>query len=178
MKIIILQGSPNINGSTNLLVQSFTKGAEESGHTVERIDVSRLNVKPCVGCLACGYEGPCAQKDDTDKVKGALLSADMVVFATPVYYFGMTAQLKAVVDRFCAYNSSLHAKGLKSALLTVAWNSDAETFEPLIAHYKAIANYCHFKDQGMVIGRGCGSTVMTSRSGYIEEAYKLGKGLR
>ena len=56
MKIVILQGSPNINGSTNLLVSSFTKGALESGHDVKRFDVSKMGINPCIGCLACNYE--------------------------------------------------------------------------------------------------------------------------
>ncbi|MCI6766707.1 MAG: flavodoxin family protein [Lachnospiraceae bacterium] len=75
---------------------------------------------PCTGCVACGYEGPCVQKDDVEMIRQKLLASDMVVFATPLYYYGMSAQLKLVVDRFCAYNSSLNSRHLKSALLTVA----------------------------------------------------------
>ena len=70
--------------------------------------------------MACGYEGPCVQKDDVEMIRQKLLASDMVVFATPLYYYGMSAQLKLVVDRFCAYNSSLNSRHLKSALLTVA----------------------------------------------------------
>ena len=102
----------------------------------------------------------------------------MVVFATPLYYYGMSAQLKTVVDRFCAYNSSLHAKNMKSALLTVAWNADDWTFEALEAHYKTLVRYCGFKDQGMILGYGCGSPEMTKRSKYVEDAYLLGKKLK
>lgn len=65
----------------------------------------------------------------------------MVVFASPLYYYGMTAQLKAVVDRFCAYNSSLNSRHLRSALLTVAWNADDWTFEALVTHYKTLVRY-------------------------------------
>ena len=101
----------------------------------------------------------------------------MVVFATPLYYYGMSAQLKIVVDRFCAYNSSLHGKHMKSALLTVAWNADNWTFEALEAHYKTLVRYCGFKDQGMVLGYGCGSPDMTKRSPHVEEAYQMGKNL-
>ena len=72
------------------------------------------------GCVACGYEGPCVQKDDVEMIRQNLLASHMVVFATPLYYHGMSAQLKLVVDRFCAYNSSLNSRHLKSALLAVA----------------------------------------------------------
>ena len=134
MKIVVLMGSPNINGSTSMLVQSFRKGAEEKGHSVCVIDVCKLNIAPCTGCVACGYEGDCVQRDDNELIRQKLLGCDMVVFATPLYYYGMSAQLKIVVDRFCAYNSSLNRRHLKSALLTVAWNSDDWTFEALVTY--------------------------------------------
>ena len=177
MKIVVLMGSPNKNGSTSILVDNFKRGAEESGHGVDVIDVCHADVNPCIGCVRCGYEGPCVQQDDTRTIKAALLSADMVVFATPLYYYGMTAQLKAVIDRFCAYNSSLNSRHLKSALLTVAWNADDWTFEALTAHYKTLVRYINFADMGMVLGHGCGTPSMTAHSRYPQEAYQLGRNL-
>ena len=177
MKIIVLMGSPNRRGSTSILVDEFVRGAEESGHQTEVIDVCHANIHPCTGCVRCGYEGPCVQKDDVEKIRASLLSADMVVFATPLYYYGMSAQLKTVVDRFCAYNSSLNSRHLKSALLTVAWNADDWTFDALEAHYKTLVRYINFEDKGMVLGYGCGSPSMTKRSIYPAQAYQLGKNL-
>jgi putative NADPH-quinone reductase len=112
-----------------------------------------------------------------ETIRGKLLVSDMVVFATPLYYYGMTAQLKAVVDRFCAYNGSLNRKHLKSALLSVAWNADDWTFDALTAHYKTLVRYINFDDMGSVLGAGCGTPSMTKRSPYPEKAYKLGKNL-
>lgn len=177
MKIILLQGSPNKNGSTNILAENFIKGAKEAGHQVTRYDVAQMNIKPCTGCVACGYEGPCVQKDDNEKIRAAVLSADMIVFATPLYYYGMSAQLKIVIDRFCAYNSSINRKHMKSALLTVAWNSDDWTFEALESHYHTLVRYLDFEDCGMVLGYGCGNLAMTKRSKYPETAYRLGRNL-
>ena len=177
MKIILLQGSPNKNGSTDILAENFIKGAKEAGHQVTRYDVAQMNIKPCTGCVACGYEGPCVQKDDNEKIRAAVLSADMIVFATPLYYYGMSAQLKIVIDRFCAYNSSINRKHMKSALLTVAWNSDDWTFEALESHYHTLVRYLDFEDCGMVLGYGCGSPAMTKRSKYPEMAYRLGRNL-
>ena len=110
-------------------------------------------------------------------IRQKLLAADMVFFATPLYYYGMSAQLKTVVDCFCAYNSSLNSRHLKSALLTVAWNADNWTFEALEAHYKTLVRYINFRDCGMVLGLGCGTPGMTKRSRYPQEAYLLGRGL-
>ena len=177
MKITVLMGSPNRSGSTAILAESFAKGAKEAGHSVEIIDVCHANIHPCTGCVRCGYEGPCVQKDDVEKIRKALLSSDMAVFATPLYYYGMSAQLKTVVDRFCAYNSSLNSRHLKSALLTVAWNADDWTFDALEAHYKTLVRYINFKDMGMVLGYGCGSPSSTKRSRYVQDAYQLGKSL-
>ena len=177
MKIVVLQGSPNKKGSTNILAEEFTRGAREAGHEVCRFDLTDLNIHPCTGCVACGYEGPCVQKDDNQKVRTAMLEADMVVFATLLYYYGMSAQLKIVVDRFCAYNSSITRKHMKSALLTVAWNSDDWTFDALESHYQTLVRYLDFEDCGMVLGRGCGSPSMTKRSPYPKMAYELGRGL-
>lgn len=177
MKIVILTGSPNPDGSTNILAGNFKKGAEESGHKAELINVCQLNVNPCTGCVACGYEGDCVQDDDNERIRKALLSCDMVVFATPLYYYGMSAQLKAVIDRFCAYNSSLNRRHLKSALLTAAWNADDWTFDALTAHYRTLVRYIRFEDMGMVLGYGCGSPAMTRASRYPDDAYKLGRSL-
>lgn len=178
MKIVILFGSPNENGSTKLLVNAFKQGAEESKHNVEIIDVTKLNLHSCLGCVACGYEGPCAQKDDMKFIKDKLLSSDMVVFATPLYYYGMTAQLKAVVDRFCSFNSSLTSKKLKSALISVAWNSNDWTFNALAEHYKTLVRYLNFESVGLVLGYGCGTPWVTSNSKYINIAYEFGKNLK
>lgn len=177
MRITILMGSPNRKGSTNILVENFVEGATEAGHECEMIDVCHANIHPCTGCVACGYEGPCVQKDDVEQIRAKLIASDMVVFATPLYYYGMSAQLKTVVDRFCAYNGSLNSRHLKSALLTVAWNADDWTFEALEVHYKTLVQYINFEDKGMILGYGCGTPSMTKHSRYPKDAYALGRSL-
>ena len=178
MKIVVLEGSPNRNGSTHILADCFRQGAEEAGHTVELIDVAHADIHPCTGCIHCGYEGPCVQKDDVEGIRRKILDADMLVFVTPLYYYGMSAQLKALVDRFCAFNSSIQGKHMKSALIAAAWNSDGWTFEVLEAHYKTLVRYLNLTDMGMVLGKGCGSPSMTKHSPYTQRAYELGNRLK
>lgn len=178
MKIVVLLGSPNRQGSSHLLAECFRQGAQEAGHTVEIIDVAHADIHPCTGCIHCGYEGPCAQKDDMEEIRTKILDADMMVFVTPLYYYGMSAQLKMLIDRFCAFNSSLHSKHMKSALLTVAWNSDDWTFDALEAHYKTLVRYLNLQDMGMVLGYGCGTPSMTAHSDYPLKAYQLGNRLK
>lgn len=177
MKIVILEGSPNRQGSSHILAEAFAKGAEEADNEVVTISAAHSDIKPCTGCISCGYDGPCVQKDDMEEIKREILRSDMVVFVTPLYYYGMSAQLKILVDRFCAFNGSIQRKRMKSALLSAAWNSDEWTFEALEAHYHTLVRYLNFDDQGMVLGKGCGTPSMTKSSQYPELAYELGKSI-
>ena len=178
MKIVLLEGSPNKNGSSNTLANAFIEGAKEAGHGVDVIDAAHANIHPCTGCIHCGYEGSCVQKDDVDDIRARVLAADMMVFVTPLYYYGMSAQLKTLVDRFCAFNSSIQRKYMKSAMIAAAWNADGWTFEALEAHYKTLVRYLNLKDMGAVRGKGCGTPSMTKRSRYVQQAYELGKNLK
>lgn len=177
MKIVVLEGSPNKNGSSNLLAAEFIRGAKENGHSVQVVDAAHGDIHPCTGCIHCGYEGPCVQKDDVSRIRQAILETDMLVFVTPLYYYGMSAQLKTLIDRFCAFNSSIQRKRMKSALLSVAWNDDAWTFEALEVHYKTLVRYLNLKDMGMVLGTGCGTVNMTRRSKFPQLAYEMGRTL-
>ena len=102
--MIIFKSSPNKHGSSNLLAERFIQGAEEVGHAVNVIDTASANLQPCSGGVQCGYEGPCVQKDDMDTFRKQILSSDMMVFVT---------QIKILVDRFCAINSSINRKHMK-----------------------------------------------------------------
>ena len=177
MNILVLEGSPNRHGSSNLLADEFIRGAREAGHTVSVIDAAHADLHPCTGCVRCGYEGPCVQKDDMETFQGQILRAEMLVFVTPLYYYGMSAQLKTLVDRFCAINSSITRRHMKSALLSAAWNADDWTFEALAAHYRTLVRYLDLDDQGMVLGAGCGTPAMPARSRYPKQAYALGRQL-
>ena len=177
MKIIVLKGSPNINGSSNLLANEFIRGAVEAGHSVEEIDAAHADIKACIGCVHCGYEGPCSLSDDMDKFREQILNSDMLVFVTPLYYYGMSAQLKTLIDRFCSRNFSIQQKHMKSALLTVAYNSDDWTFDALESHYDTLVKYLNLEDKGRILGYGCGTPHMTKNSQYPSEAYEFGKKL-
>lgn len=178
MKIIVFEGSPNRKGSTHILADCFRQGAEDAGHVVEMVDTAHGAIHPCTGCIHCGYEGPCVQKDDMEGIRKKILETDMLVFATPLYYYGMSAQLKTLIDRFCAFNSSIQRRHMKSALLSVAWNSDSWTFDVLEAHYKTLVRYLNFTDMGMVLGTGCGTPAMTRHSKFPQQAYNLGNRLK
>ena len=155
MQIVVLEGSPNRNGSSDMLANAFIQGAREAGHNVEVISAAHTDIRPCTGCVRCGYEGPCVQKDDMEWIRKSILASDMMVFVTPLYYYGMSAQLKILIDRFCAFNSSIQRKHMNSAMISAAWNSDNWTFEALESHYKTLVRYLNLTDVGTVWGKGC-----------------------
>ena len=177
MKIVIIKSSPHKNGSSNMLAEQFVRGVQESGHTVVELDAAHMNIHPCLGCEHCGMNGPCSQNDDVQQIRDALLSADMAVFVTPVYYFGMSAQLKMVIDRFYSYTTKLSARHLKTALIAAAWDSNEDVMPYLAEHYKKLCRYMNFTDCGMILGTGCGTPSMTRSSDHMKEAYQLGKSL-
>ena len=157
MKILVIESSPHPQGSSNLLAERFMEGARQAGHQVTIFDAARANLHPCLGCGACGMDGECVQKDDMARLRQLLLGSEMAAFVTPLYYFGMSAQLKMVVDRFYSFTGRLSAKGLKTALIAAAWNNDHWTMRDLAQHYQTLCRYMHFRDQGMILGTGCGT---------------------
>ena len=177
MKILVIESSPHKNGSSNLLAEELIRGAQESGHTIQVFDAARANLHPCLACDTCGMGGPCVQKDDMAQLRGNILEADMVVFVTPLYYFGMSAQLKTVIDRFYSFNGALSAKRLKTALISAAWDNNDWTMRDLEAHYNTLCRYLNFQDQGAILGLGCGTVAMTRGSKFPKLAYELGKSL-
>ena len=177
MNILVIKSSPNKNGSSNLLAGEFIRGAEESGHHIRVFDAGHANLHPCLGCEACGMSGPCCQQDDMAVLREQILSSDMLAFVTPLYYFGMSSQLKMVIDRFYSFNGQLTGKQLKTALIAAAWDSNDWTMKDLKAHYETLCNYLGFQNQGMVLGTGCGTVSMTQRTKFMQEAYLLGKSI-
>lgn len=177
MNILVIESSPHKKGSSNLLAENFVMGAEEAGHQVKIFDAARANLHPCLGCGACGMSAPCCQKDDMAVLREMILETDMMVLVTPLYYFGMSAQLKTVIDRFYSFNGALADRNLKTALIAAAWDEKDWTMKDLAAHYETLCRYLNFQDQGQILGTGCGTVSMTEKSRFVKQAYELGKSL-
>lgn len=102
-KVLILSGSPRKNGNSDLLCDEFKRGAEESGNFVEKIRVAEKNVGYCKGCYYCtSHNGECITKDDMTEILQKIIDADVIVLASPVYFYSLSAQLKALIDRTVA----------------------------------------------------------------------------
>ena len=176
MKILVLTGSPRKGGNSNTLADNFIRGAEEAGHQVFRFDAAFKEVHPCIGCNKCGMNGPCIFKDDFEFVRQHIVDADMVVFATPMYYFGISAQLKAVIDRFYAINGQIH-RPKKAALIVTYADNSPEKENVIINHYKVLLNYLGWQDAGQIIAAGVWPVGAVNNTDYPRRAYELGKSL-
>ena len=99
-KVLILSGSPRKNGNSDLLCDEFMRGAAESGNEVEKIRVAGKKIAPCSGCYYCAaHNGECVHKDDMAEILQKMIDADVIVLSSPVYFYSINAQLKAVIDR-------------------------------------------------------------------------------
>lgn len=99
-RILIVLGGGRWDGNTAQLTDAFTKGAVEVGHQVETISLAEIEVKGCLGCNACRYEKPCIQKDAFNSLIPKIKEADLIVFASPLYFWTISAKLKAFIERF------------------------------------------------------------------------------
>ena len=146
MKITILNGSPR-KENTAAMAEAFAEGAKAAGHEVEILHVGRMKIAGCLGCEYCHTkgEGKCIQKDDMEKVLPAYLESDMLVFATPIYYFGMTAQLAAAIQR--VYCIGKPAKAKKAAMLISSGSPD--TGKAAIESYQAMLSFLGIEDSGV-----------------------------
>lgn len=122
-------------------------------------------------------DGPCVFADDfTDRLRPELIKADMVVFCSPMYYFGFSTQLKAVIDRFYAINGTLHTYK-KCAFLMAYANVSTQDAQAMIAHYQTIADYMGWEDVGSVGAPGIWTAGSIKGTKYAQQAYQLGKNL-
>ena len=148
MNVLILQGSPRANGNTAWMAEEFRKAAEAAGHQVTLVNVAH---KKIAGCLACEYchgkgDGVCIQKDDMQELQPLFAEADVLVLASPIYYFTMCAQIQAPIQRLYTVNKP--AKLKKMALLLSSYSPDV--YDGAIGEYHGIADYWECEDVGIV----------------------------
>ena len=152
MKITLLMGSPRKNGSTSAMADAFVAGAESAGHEVVRFDVAKMDVKGCLGCEYCHVQGDgqCIQQDDMQEIYPHLNDCDMIVFASPIYYFTMSAQIEAAIQRVYCIGKPLKAK--KAALLLTSGSPGV--YDAAIAQFKGYTAYTGIADAGVITSNG------------------------
>jgi len=174
MNILILSGSPRKGGNTDLLVEAFVKGVSQK-HTVEVVSVHDVKVAPCKGCNACfsSDNHTCFQNDDMPAIYNKMSHADMLVIASPVYFYGLSAQLKAVIDRLHnPIRDFFHIK--KMALILVGGASLPALFDAILTQYQLCLNFFKIEDVGRVLVRGAREKGDVKEGNALKEAFELG----
>ena len=174
MNILILSGSPRKGGNTDLLAEAFVKGASKKHH-VEVVSVHDYKVNPCMGCNACFKDEThtCVQKDNMTIIYEKIANVDMLVIASPVYFYGLSAQLKAVIDRF--HNPIRDTFRLKKmALLLIGAATLPELFDSILTQYKLCLNFFKLEDTGHVLVRGVKDKGDIMNTDALHEAFHLG----
>ena len=189
-KILIIQGGGRPNGNTDQLVRAFTKGAVDAGHEVEIISLIKNEVKGCLGCNACRYGKPCVQKDSFNEIVPKIKAADLLVFASPLYFWTISSRIKAFIERFYCIAEEDNAPPLgryerypekDCALLMTAADNFFWTFEQAVSYYKfSLINYIGFRDKGVLLAGGCGDTngkPQIDKTEHLTAAYQFGKNI-
>lgn len=158
-RILILNGSPRPNGNTAALVERFAAGARAAGGEVTVFDVAQMNIHGCLGCCHGGKDpaSPCVQKDDMGKIYPIYRSADAVVLASPMYYWGISGQLKCAFDRLFAVAECTpdYANPVKDCALLMAAEGDTEAnFAPVRAFYDGLVAHLGWRNLGIVYAGG------------------------
>lgn len=172
MNILILSGSPRKGGNTEIMAETFAEGAREAGHDATVKAMSGLSIAPCLGCMYCfEHDGECVQKDDMTDIYRLFEAADMFVFASPIYWFAMSAQTRAATDRlFAFYSKGYHPT--KTALLLNAQGHDV--FDSSIAQYRDICKAVGWQDMGIITISGLEEKGSIRKSPDLKKVYELG----
>lgn len=174
MKIVVLNGSPRKNGNTACLVDAFVSGVNKE-YDLKVVQVADLNISPCRGCNLCANDGKCVQNDQMREVYETLSDAEVIVVATPLYFYGISAQLKCLIDRLHnPVRDSFKVK--KLVLLSCGGSSKTHIFEPLKMQYKVVCDYFGLESAGIVTAYGARGEGTVDKT-YLLEARKIGENL-
>ena len=188
--ILVIVGSSRKNGNTDQLADAFIRGALSAKHQVSKISLGEKKVEGCLGCNACRYNKPCIQKDEWNEIVPLIEKADLLVFASPLYFWTLSARIKAFIERFysVAHEDLDPPLGRYEqypskdcALLLTAADDLFWTFEQAVSYYRfTLIRYLGFHDKGILTAGGCGSTNGRPRIGetrHLERAFAFGQNI-
>ncbi|WP_071429324.1 flavodoxin family protein [Angelakisella massiliensis] len=177
-RVLILSTSPRKNGNSDTLAEEFARGAREAGHEVEKISLSGKEIRFCQGCLACQKTGRCIIHDDADAiVQEKMVRAQVLVFATPIYYYEMCGQMKTMLDRSNPLYSSDYAFRKVYLLATAAEDGD-EVWQRAASGLEGwVECFPKARMAGVVFGGGATEVGAIRGSDAMKRAYEAGKAL-
>lgn len=153
-KVLILSGSPRKGGNSDVLCDEFGKGAIKNGHEVEKIFIAEKEISPCLGCYSCKkHGGRCVLNDDMGEILQKIIDCDVLVLASPVYFYSVCAQLKAVIDRTLARWTEIENKELY--YIMTAAEEERDTMDGTLACLRGFAKCINgYEEKGVLYGKG------------------------
>jgi multimeric flavodoxin WrbA len=177
--ILVLTGSPRKGGNTDKLADAFISGARQGGHKIVKFATADKTIKGCIDCQTCFTRGSaCSIPDDFAQLAPLLDQADMLVFATPMYWFSFPVQLKAAIDKFYAYLIAEKKWNIKECMLLVCGGvGDESKFDGIVTSYKRIAEFLGWKDSGVIIVPGLHDKYDILKTDGLKRAEALGNSI-
>jgi multimeric flavodoxin WrbA len=184
MKVLGILGSPRLGGNSDILLDQALAGARDAGADVEKIVLSKKKISGCLDCGKCNETGVCAIKDDMPEIHKKILEADAIIHSVPVYFWAMTALMKAYLDRWCAFfdaNWQWHKaylprmKGKRIGLITLCGDPDVSTADPVVHSFKKTCQFSGLDLFGVVQASASLKGEIAKNEGVKKEAYGLGR---
>ncbi|MDD3251155.1 MAG: flavodoxin family protein [Lachnospiraceae bacterium] len=174
-KVLVISSSPRKGGNSDILCDEFAKGAGESGHEVEKVFLKDYRIHYCSGCGYCvGNKGACSEKDDMEVIQEKMICADVIVFATPIYFYTMSGQMKTFIDRNCSFYTLLRNK--EFYYIMTAADSDKAAMERTLTEFGGyICCLDGAVEKGTVFGIGAWEKGDIRSKSSMKEAFDLGK---
>lgn len=172
--VLILSSSPRVNGNSDLLCSQFAKGAKEAGHQVEIVHLNNKKIHPCYGCYSCDNSGACFQKDDMAELLPKMLEADVIVFASPVYFYSMSGQLKVFIDRLVPIYTQVRAD---IYIFVTAYDSNKRNLESTVEAIRGLTRDCfeECEEKGVLMAGGVDERGEIKAKPEFMKAYDMGK---
>jgi len=173
-KVLILSASPRKGGNSDLLCDQFLRGAKEAGNQAEKIFLRDKKINYCTGCGTCFNTGKCVQKDDMAGVLDKMVAADVIVMATPVYFYTMNGQMKTLIDRTCPRYTEIKNKDFY--FIVAAADTSKRAMERTLEGFRAFTScLSRPKEEGIVYGTGAWKAGEIKGSRAMTQAYEMGK---
>lgn len=172
--VLIISSSPRVKSNSDSLCKYFEKGALEQGHKVDYIRLRDKKINYCLACRYCEQTEKCFQKDDMQELIDLILKADVIVFATPVYYYSMSAQLKTFIDRLTPIYTQIRAD---IYIFATAWDPDTKNLQSTVEAIRGCTRDCfeNCPEKGVItVGNVHAENTIEGRS-ELEKAYQMGK---
>lgn len=173
-KVLILSASPRKGGNSDLLCDEFLKGALEAGHKAEKLFLKQKNIGYCTGCGVCFGGKPCSQKDDMQEVLEKMIDVDVIVMATPVYFYTINGQMKTLIDRTCARYQEISNK--EFYFIVAAADGSKALMQRTIEAFRGFTScLSNPHEKGIVYGTGAWQIGDIKGKPAMNEAYIMGK---